>query len=448
MSSDLLHVPWTREQLEARSRTNFDKPRVVDKHRYTSREFADREHELLWPHVWQLACLEDDVPAAGDYLEYQVGDESVLIVRDASMTLRAMSNVCRHRATCIKTGAGNARELRCPFHGWRYGLDGSLQEIVNDWDFPTANLADLRLPQFALETWSGLVFVNLDPNPEPLAEFLGPLHSMFDGYLIERRYRKAGVSIEVPCNWKIALAAFPEIYHVPWTHPQLATYSSDVDSTFEPLGQHGKLVHAMRPSPNLPYEVDEETYLETRLESTKKLMAPGAADRAMEGLKHGRSARDLLAELWRESYAIRGIDVSSYSDADFVDSHGYLIFPNIVAFVGVGSAGHNLWRFRPNGHDPDSSFLEVWVMDFPDSPDNRPPSQPVQHYPAGSTFSQALGPESRLGAIFDQDLSNLEGMQRGLHSAFYPGTTHALYQESLIRHFEDIVDHYLDRFGS
>jgi phenylpropionate dioxygenase-like ring-hydroxylating dioxygenase large terminal subunit len=440
--SDSLSVPWTREQLEARALTNYQCPRVFGPERYTSQAFCDAEFRDLWPNVWQIVCLESEVAEVGDYVEYQIGDESVLVVRGADGVLRALSNVCRHRATCIKEGAGRAAELRCPFHGWRYGLDGSLLEIVNDWDFPVADSQRAGLPRFAVETWSGFVFVSLASEPEPLSEFLGPVRDLFAGYMMEKRYRQLAVSIVVPCNWKVALAAFPEIYHVPWTHPQLSTYSSDVDSSFEILGKHGKLVHAMRPSPNSPFEVDEETYLETRLESLSKILPSGSCERALREFSEGRTARELLAELWRESYAIRGIDVSMHADADFVDSHGYLLFPNVVAFVGMGSAGHNVWRFRPNAHDPDSSILEVWLLTFPEQASTRPPNSLIVAYPAGTTFSEAM-PGSRLGAVFDQDLSNLAGMQRGLHSKFYPGTTHALYQESLIRHFEETLDLYV-----
>ena len=107
--------------------------------------------------------------------------------------------------------------------------------------------------------------------------------------MMEKRYRQLAVSIVVRCNWKVALAAFPKIYHVPWTHLQLSTPSSHVDSSFKILGKHGKLVHAMRPSPNSPFEVDEETYLETRLESLSKILSSGLCHMARRAFSEGRN---------------------------------------------------------------------------------------------------------------------------------------------------------------
>ena len=202
------------------------------------------------------------------------------------------------RATCIKEGAGRAAELRCPFHGWRYGLDGSLLEIVNDWDFPVADSQRAGLPRFAVETWSGFVFVSLASEPEPLSEFLGPVRDLFAGYMMEKRYRQLAVSIVVPCHWKVALAAFPEIYHVPWTHPQLSTYSSDVDSSFEILGKHGKLVHAMRPSPKFPLrgrrgDLSRDSAGVTEQDTALRIVRPGP-ERVLRGSNGTRASRRAL----------------------------------------------------------------------------------------------------------------------------------------------------------
>ena len=286
------------EQLEAHALTNYQCPRVFGPERYTSQAFCDAEFRDLWPNVWQIVCLESEVAEVGDYVEYQIGDESVLVVRGADGVLRALSNVCRHRATCIKEGAGRAAELRCPFHGWRYGLDGSLLEIVNDWDFPAADSQRAGLPRFAVETWSGFVFVSLASEPEPLSEFLGPVRDLFAGYMMEKRYRQLAVSIVVPCNWKVALAAFPEIYHVPWTHPQLSTYSSDVDSSFEILGKHGKLVHAMRPSPKFPLrgrrgDLSRDSAGVTEQDTALRIVRAGP-ERVLRGSNGTRASRRAL----------------------------------------------------------------------------------------------------------------------------------------------------------
>jgi phenylpropionate dioxygenase-like ring-hydroxylating dioxygenase large terminal subunit len=105
-------------------------PVTIPAERYTSPEFAQREHEHLWPRVWQFACSIDHVAQPGDFHEYRAGYQSVLIVRGDDGELRAFQNVCRHRGSelCAGTGAG-LTELRCPFHRWTWSLAGELREI-------------------------------------------------------------------------------------------------------------------------------------------------------------------------------------------------------------------------------------------------------------------------------------------------------------------------------
>ena len=95
-----------------------------------SREFAELEHERLWPRVWQIACTVDHVAAPGDWFEYRAGWISVIVVRDDDGELRAFQNVCRHRGNSLCEGSGaGLTELRCPFHRWAWDLAGRLREI-------------------------------------------------------------------------------------------------------------------------------------------------------------------------------------------------------------------------------------------------------------------------------------------------------------------------------
>src|SRR5262249_15785115 len=93
---------------------------LIAKERYVSRAFLDREMERLWPRVWQVVGREEELPTVGDYLEYTIGDQSVLVVRTAPGELRAFHNACLHRGTRLAAGCGHfAREqIRCPYHAW------------------------------------------------------------------------------------------------------------------------------------------------------------------------------------------------------------------------------------------------------------------------------------------------------------------------------------------
>ena len=146
---------------------------MIPKDRYTSREFAALEHERLWPRVWQMACTVDHVAAPGDCFEYRVGPLSVLVVRGDDGELRAFQNVCRHRGNSLCEGSGaGLTELRCPFHRWTWDLAGRLREVPSRKSFGALRNEDFPLFPVQVDTWGPLVFVNLDPEAAPLAEYL------------------------------------------------------------------------------------------------------------------------------------------------------------------------------------------------------------------------------------------------------------------------------------
>ena len=103
----------------------------VPKERYTTREFAQLEHERLWSKVWQIACRTDQVAADGDFIEYTIGDETVVITRARGGVLHAFHNACLHRGRRLLVGAGACEHgtIKCPYHGWCYSLGNGL---VND----------------------------------------------------------------------------------------------------------------------------------------------------------------------------------------------------------------------------------------------------------------------------------------------------------------------------
>ena len=208
--SDSLSVPWTLEQLEARALTNYQCPRCFGPERYTSQAFCDAEFRDLWPNVWQIVCLESEVAEVGDYVEYQIGDESVLVVRGADGVLRALSNVCRHRCDLHQRGGGQGRRVALPVprlalrSRWvpsrdrqRLGLPRRRQPACGPPQVRGRDLVRLRVRQPRLRARAPLRV----PGPRPRS-----LCRVHDG----ERHRQLAVSIVVPCSWKVALAAFPE----------------------------------------------------------------------------------------------------------------------------------------------------------------------------------------------------------------------------------------------
>ena len=139
----------------------------IPKERYTTREWHRREVDHLWSKVWQFACREEHIPVAGDYIVYDIAELSFLVVRQDDGSIKAYPNACLHRGRQLKEYDGRCSELRCPFHGFAWQLDGQLHDVPAAWDFPHVDQRpdDFNLPECSVDTWAGFVFINPDPTP-------------------------------------------------------------------------------------------------------------------------------------------------------------------------------------------------------------------------------------------------------------------------------------------
>jgi choline monooxygenase len=178
------------------------------------------ENRNIFGRTWQLAGPLEQVREPGQYFTTTIADEPLLIVRGNDGVLRAMSNVCRHRAGPIAHGAGKRPVLQCGYHGWTYSLDGKLLVTPEFEGVQAFDRASCVLPQFGVEVWNELVFVNLEP-AETLPQFLGelladmPKHD-YTGFRLA--HRKVW---ELDCNWKVYVDNYLEGYHIPIVHPGL-----------------------------------------------------------------------------------------------------------------------------------------------------------------------------------------------------------------------------------
>ncbi|MGB8508217.1 MAG: SRPBCC family protein [Pyrinomonadaceae bacterium] len=189
---------------------------------YTDARVLDDERRKIFGRTWQLAGRVEQVAEAGQYFTATVADEPVIVARGADERLRAFSNVCRHRAGPVADGCGRRKSFQCGYHGWTYALDGRLTgtpefDGVECWDRESH-----ALPQFAVETWGPLVFVNLDPKCAPLGETLEDIPARVG----ERRdwpemKLAARKDWTLECNWKVYVDNYLEGYHIPTVHPGL-----------------------------------------------------------------------------------------------------------------------------------------------------------------------------------------------------------------------------------
>lgn len=421
-------------------------PVAVPAEVFHSPEIHRLEVERLWGRVWQLACFEQEVRETGDYAEYVIADRSILVLRDGDGRVRAFHNVCRHRGNRLRAGSGNASELRCGFHAWCWTLDGRLADVPAREDFPGLRDEDAGLVECRVATWKGLVFVCFDAAAAPLEDFLGEtVLRHFAEWPFERRWKAVHVARVMPCNWKLAIEAFMESYHVFRTHPQTIPYVADASVQYDAYGVHGRFVTPTG-APSLRAHVPPSPQ-ETVDHMVGGMVADlfGGADREVEmpHVPSGESARPTLAAFLRAQLGARlGVDFSAASDSEMLDLAGYTIFPNVVVFLGEELPV--LYRARPWGADAATSLFEV-IVHVPLPPGaSAPPAAPMRLLPAGARWSDA--PElGGLGPIFDQDTANLERIQLGQHSPGFPGPIFAHRQEVLLRQLHRNLAEWLAR---
>src|SRR5579863_6178408 len=192
---------------------------------YTDPAVFGVEREKIFARTWQVVGHRDQVAKPGDYFTTDLAGEPLLLVRGAAGELRGFYNVCRHRAGPPAEGCGSRKLFRCGYHGWTYDLAGKLIsapefEGVQEFDREHFSLTPVRADE-----WFGFIFVNLDPDAEPLAKSLGELPAQAEKFafgspgnalrLFERR------TYDMKCNWKTYVDNYLEGYHLPSVHPGL-----------------------------------------------------------------------------------------------------------------------------------------------------------------------------------------------------------------------------------
>ena len=312
---------------------------------------------------------------------------------------------------------------------------GELRVLPSSWDFPHVDPIDFALPEALVDTFQGAVFVNLDRTARPLLDHLENLPELFDGIDLASRYTTAHVRKTLPCNWKVALEAFIESYHVLATHPQGLLTTGDENSVYDtwPGVRHisRSITPAGVPSPRLGDSYDPAKMLDQmqRLEGGESPEIP-----------EGETVRSVIAERRRRYYEQKyDADLSTVSDTEVLDAIWYTVFPNFVPWIGIGQPIHYL--FRPNANDPETSVMDVWLLAPVPRTGDRPAAAQLHELGIEDPWSDA--PE--LGVykgIFAQDQANFARIQRGLKSG-WKGNTLAVYQESRIRIFNHTLDEYV-----
>ena len=423
------------------SRYDFMGDEIIQCSRYTSREFFDREMRDVWSKTWQWACREEHVQDVGDTYVYDIGPYSVIVVRSAKDTIQAFLNSCTHRRTRILAGEGTGYSagFTCPFHGWSWHLDGSVDNIPAAWDFPHVGSDTHGLEPVGCERWGGFVFINIDASAKPLKDYLDVMPEHFAQFPLDRRKVTLHVQKILPANWKSAQEAFMEAYHNFETHnaPNGANAQYDIFGKFvsrfiHNIGNYSPEALADYPgdkwrAPPLTENEVLETLSIHGLEHDE--VPPGETARAIAAA----DLRKLLGEKW-------GVDLAAVSDSIMLDSIEYHLFPNMFFFPGITIP--MVYRFRPNGEDVDTAIFDLMILEpLADGASHPAPPDPVRvEIEQSYTEVPGLG---WLGAVYDEDTSNLLQQQQGMKSSPDGGVTLGNYQEARIRRVHLTLDEFL-----
>ncbi len=193
--------------------------RRVEAERYTSSDWLEQEREQIFSRAWIAAGPEWQLERPGDYFTFQELGESILVLRDDDGEVRAFHNVCRHRGSRLLTGCGRVDGIRCPYHGWAYRLDGSLESITKGDGFEkTLEHRRFGLREVKSTRWMGYVWVTLDDKAPPLRQTLGGIAEELEPYALHEMRPVQTFEKVYPFNWKAMLENAMDFYHVPFVH--------------------------------------------------------------------------------------------------------------------------------------------------------------------------------------------------------------------------------------
>ena len=406
-------------------------PDRIPKERYFDPGFFALEAERLWPRVWQMACRLEEIPAVRDFVEYEILDRSVVVVRTADDEVRAFENSCRHRGVKVIEGRGTLKSgFTCPFHGWCYGLDGANTFVSKARSFSAHNLekGDIDLVPVRCEVWGGCAWINLDPSAPPLRDCIEPFASICDAWKVEAMRTEWWHAFRLPANWKLAQEAFLEQYHVIETHPELVIpkrFAPKDPGSFDPAVFVDAELHYLRVmSEGMAGMVHANDVAVAERQRTIALSSD--PQEAMETWH--RTLNDAVM-VWHSE---RGSTIPDLNElvAQGIGETMYYCFPHYFVLPMYSSA--SVYRFRPLG--PEETVMEIWSL---------------TRYPQGQE-PKAPGPpevwahdDPRVPPIPTQDFSNLPRQQKGLHNNGFEYMRLSEGLEGGIANFERTLDGYL-----
>ena len=212
--------------LSAPRETSVNRTTTMPQSYFVSPEVFAAEQKRIFARNWLLVGHESRIANAGDYMVIEAAGESLIVIRNSRLEIRAFYNVCRHRGTRLKEDrCGHISAIQCPYHAWTYSLDGRLIGAPHMDEVPRFDKADYSLHAVDLALWEGFIFLNLADHSVPLKDWFAPLAGKFTHWNLPRLQSAKRIEYDVRANWKLIFENYSECYHCPGVHPALSKVS-------------------------------------------------------------------------------------------------------------------------------------------------------------------------------------------------------------------------------
>jgi Ring hydroxylating alpha subunit (catalytic domain)/Rieske [2Fe-2S] domain len=391
-----------------------------------------------------MACRLEQIEKVGEWVEYKNLGKSVIVVRTPD-GVKAFHNACRHRGVQLVKGHGNCavNGFICPFHGWRWNAAGRNTFVYGKHLFSDRQLeqADLGLRHCRVELFAGCVFVNFDDRAPSLRDSVGPLAAALDAYRTDQMRAEWWYSTVLPANWKIAMEAFMEGYHVMRTHPQL---QEAMPIMFNSMYAHdtGGAMQTVNPKLSVRDNIKAQFKLMQLLSEgmagmchAKDVAVAGGmldVDLPEDPVQAMMSWYGMLNHAVTQQGRARGEPTPDLNEiavktpikaVEFIFPH-YFLLPNLSSM--------SAYRIRPLG--PESCIFEIWSL---------------THFPAGAEPDPVMEPvtlphdSAEFPPIPRQDYSNIPAQQIGLHAEGFEFMRLSKNIEGMIGNYHQIIDGYL-----
>jgi len=433
--------PWRLDQLHP----DIADYRTAQTSRFIAPAAKAQEEDKLWNKAWLIAGVASDIAQPGDWFRFDIGPQSIIIVRSKPDEVNAFYNVCKHRGNeLVQEDFGNgATSFTCILHSWRFNLKGKNVRVTDRETFREEALCqNLDLTPVQVRVWGGLVFVNLDADPVPFEDYYADVMPMLASYRMDEMFVVKDLSVEVPANWKTMYSVFNENYHAHATHPQIKPYVDDyfIQYDFYRHGHNRNLFPVAAVSPRWP----DGRFINMGL--AYMMQEAGVKTSGFKG--DARHVRRAIQAAKRQPDNAYGLDFAGFTDNQLTDDWNPSIFPNVT--MNMHPEGVLIQRFRPHPTDPERGYHDVIVLSARLVEGRRPPaymgveedvdvSGTVRPAPRRTTHENPQG-----GEVLEQDIANMVTLQRGMHSRGLNGTIVFSEQERRIQHFLAELDLYLN----